>query len=222
MPIRKVVFVFDWDGTLVDSMGGFAEIASKVIARHYGQSPSWGRERYLETSGLPFPLQLEKIFPGDARNRQATDDYDRLKMESYGKAPFFPDVRPALALLKEKGYGLAVSSNNDAALLDQKLGSLVSLFDCVAGFEPGFLKGKAHFDWIRRKLARPNLVFIGDSLHDARMAREAGIPFFARIGTFSEEDFSGMATGCIHNLFDLIGQAGPHLAPTAVSAGIYS
>ncbi|MDO8518742.1 MAG: HAD hydrolase-like protein [Deltaproteobacteria bacterium] len=202
---EKLAFVFDWDGTLVDSMGKFAEIASGVIARHFGRSRAWGKARYLETSGLPFPFQLERIFPGDERNQKAVADYDHLKIESYDSAPFFSDVKPALEWLSGKGVGLAISSNNDYPLLEKKLGALAPLFDCVAGFEPGFLKGKSHFDWIRGRLKGHRLIFVGDSLHDAAMAGGNGIPFYARTGTFTEDDFKlqGIASGCISTLFDL-------------------
>lgn len=203
--LSNVALVFDFDGTLVDSMGGFATIAASVICKHFGKTPAWGKARYLETSGLPFPFQLEKIFPGDPRIPEAVAEYDREKIESYGKASFFPDVKPALEWLCDQGVGLAISSNNDFALLEKKLGTLASLFDCVAGFEPGFLKGRKHFEWIRARLGSPSLLFIGDSLHDAAMAKENNIPFYARLGTFTEEDFlrQGIAKACLDSFSSL-------------------
>ncbi|MDO8519289.1 MAG: HAD hydrolase-like protein [Deltaproteobacteria bacterium] len=201
----NLAVVFDFDGTLVDSMGGFATVASGVICKHFGKTRAWGHTRYLETSGLPFPFQLEKMFPGDLRIPEAVAEYDRIKIESYGKASFFPDVKPALEWLCDQGVGLAISSNNDFAILEKKLGPLASLFDCVAGFEPGFLKGDKHFEWIRARLRDPAMIFIGDSLHDAVMAHKNNIPFYARLGTFTEDDFrqQGIAAGTLDSFSKL-------------------
>lgn len=200
--------VFDLDGTLVDSMRGFAGIASEVMARHHKCDRIWARERYLQTCGLPFPFQLEVIFPGDSRNKVAVLDYDRAKRESYSQAPFFKDAEPALTWLKSQGAVLAVSSNNDHDLMMSKIGALTPLFDHVAGFKPpAFLKGAPHFEWISRQSGIPakKMVFVGDSLHDGVMARDYGLKFIAKTGTFLAQDFQkqGIAMRVIKNLFDL-------------------
>ena len=203
--LENLAVVFDCDGTLVDSMGRFADIASDVIARHFGRDREWGRARYRETSGLPFSYQLEEIFPGSAKIPTAVNEYDKKKWESYAKAPFFPDVFPALEWLVSKGAKIAVSSNNDASLLREKMEPIARWLGCVAGFKPGFLKGRAHFKWIQKSLGRTKMIFVGDSLHDAVMAQESHLPFYARVGTFTEDDFrrQGIAGAVLKDFFAL-------------------
>jgi phosphoglycolate phosphatase-like HAD superfamily hydrolase len=201
--------VFDLDGTLVNSMGEFAGIASEVMARHFKCDRKWAFQRYVQTCGLPFPFQLELIFPGDSRNRLAVENYNRAKREIYAKIPFFHDAGPALTWLRNRGVVLAVSSNNDYEVMLSKITGLGStLFDYVAGFKPpAFLKGPSHFEWLSQQsgIRARKMIFVGDSLHDAVMARDCGLKFIAKLGTFSELDFrkQGIADRVIKNIFDL-------------------
>lgn len=193
-PLAPSAVIFDLDGTLVDSMGGFAQIASDALVRFWACDPQWAAEQYKETSGLPFPFQLEKIFPNDPKNRDAVAYFDEEKRKAYKACPFFPEVRSALENLKAKGVRLAISSNNDQRLVEEKAAQLGFDFDRVLGYRPGFLKGRDHFRWIEHTLKTPppRMLFVGDSLHDGRMAQEYDIAFIARLGTFSRADFEGI------------------------------
>lgn len=52
----------DWDGTDVDTMPSHADLAAKVIRKHFGLTISDARSKYLATTGVPFDGQLEKFF----------------------------------------------------------------------------------------------------------------------------------------------------------------
>lgn len=184
--------IFDFDGTLVDSMTGFGEIAAEVIRHYFDSDPHWARTQYRLTSGLPFPLQMEKIFPGDSRNRKAVDEFNRQKKLCYQGRPFYDDVDPTLHILRKRGFKLAISSNNDPLLVRGRLGTERELFfDWVLGFTPGFLKGKDHFERLKNQsqIDFSQMVFVGDSLHDARMAHQNGVAFIGKAGTFARSDF---------------------------------
>src|SRR5262245_55910893 len=72
--------LFDLDGTQVDTMGGFADIAADVMAARHGVEFDWARGKYLETSGLPFCKQLEVVFPGHPANQAASDEFEARKL----------------------------------------------------------------------------------------------------------------------------------------------
>ena len=75
--VRAVVL--DLDGTLVDTMQTFADVASDVMASAFGISRAWGRARYLQTSGIPFFQQLEIIMPGNSANQRVAQRFERFK-----------------------------------------------------------------------------------------------------------------------------------------------
>ncbi len=203
----KTLVIFDFDGTLVDSMTGFGEIAAEVIRYYFGSDPHWARTQYQLTSGLPFPLQLEKIFPGDYRNLEAVGEFDRQKKLTYQKRPFYEDVDSTMEVLRKRGFRLAISSNNDPHLVRWRLGKEKEcFFDWVLGFTPGFLKGRDHFTKLKTQaqVDFSQMVFVGDSLHDARMAHENGIAFIGKTGTFARSDFQ--ALGFDHLVIDNLAQ----------------
>lgn len=196
MPVPIRIVAFDFDGTVVDSMGGFAELASEILAREHGVTRSEGRGMYIQTSGLPFSEQLEELFPGDRRNRRLASEFEQRKLEGFYARTYFPDVKPGLDFLHSLGLKVAVCSNNSQENVDtfveRNRASTGVAFDYVLGLRPGgFVKGRAHFDYLlaQEKVTKESLVLVGDSIKDAVKARDYGIRFLGRIGTFSKADF---------------------------------
>lgn len=184
--------IFDFDGTIVDSMNAFANIASKVMPRHYAIDTETAKQRYLETSGLPFFQQLEAIFPGNPANAKAAEEYENLKLRNYFDEPLFEDAVETISNLRSRGIKVIVSSNNFQHLVDKFVGRTGIEFDMVLGFKPGFAKGRDHFKHIEEKtgVARNAMTFIGDSIKDGERAADYGIKFIAKEGIFTGIQFS--------------------------------
>ncbi|MCX7679911.1 MAG: HAD-IA family hydrolase [Spirochaetes bacterium] len=192
MKSKIKAYLFDFDGTLVDTMGGFADIAGNVIHNYHPEiSFSEARRRYLETSGVPFFQQLEIIFPAHPKNREIANIFEETKKEGFFRQKFSDDVRVTISELRKQGYIVGVCSNNFQELIDQFIARERLEFDIVLGYREGFEKGKAHFDYVMKKfnLLPHELVFVGDSLKDADKAKANGIRFIALCGTFTAQDF---------------------------------
>ncbi|MFO1462585.1 MAG: HAD hydrolase-like protein [bacterium] len=209
-PPNKSVCVFDFDGTLVDSMGGFADLAAELISDSYGVAAESAREDYLKTSGMPFFQQLQALFPSDARNAGVAAAFEERKRSDYFATPFFQEVPKAIAELQRRGVRAVVSSNNGQELVEAYLQRRPETrFDLVLGFREGFSKGRAHFQQVLSHFAADpsDLLFVGDSLHDARQALEFGVDFVGRVGTFREEQFNEVhpEATTIRGLHELMG-----------------
>jgi phosphoglycolate phosphatase len=197
---RPRAVIFDFDGTLVDTMDGFADIAARVIHRRYGMDATQARSEYLRTSGLPFRQQLELIFPGDARNDEAAREFEDAKVEGFFNEEFSDEVRATIRELRERGLFVVVSSNNTQELVDRFVERDVVKFHMVLGARRDFFKGRDHFDHVRRTLgvSQDEMVFVGDSLKDAEKALSNNVRFVGKLGTFRKRDFQrhfpGIAT----------------------------
>ncbi len=201
------IIVFDLDGTLVDSMSDFTAVAGEVIHKYFQVSLAEATQMYRETSGMPFEFQIKKLFPSHENAALAVQDFETLKLKNYSQAPFFNDVLQVLPALSQAGYKLCVSSNNHEKNVLNKIEPLRQVFDLVLGYKEGFFKGRDHFEFIKNELSlsADNIVFVGDSLNDARTASKNHIQFIARLGTFSNNDFDalGFPVRKVENFYEL-------------------
>jgi phosphoglycolate phosphatase-like HAD superfamily hydrolase len=193
-------YLFDFDGTLVDTMQGFADIAADVIHTHHPEiSLHEARRLYLETSGNPFFKQLEMVLPGDPLNEKMSAIFEERKIEGFFKSTFSDDVRSTIESLRARGDIAGVASNNFQDLIDRFVEREGLAFDVVLGFREGFEKGKQHFDFVieRFSLERSDLTFIGDSLKDAEKAFDNNLKFIGVCGTFNRDDFLGIRSDIV-------------------------
>lgn len=188
---RYRAVLFDFDGTLVDTMGSFADLAGALIAEAHGWTVAEGRAAYLRTSGIPFFQQLEVLFPGDPGNAALVERFETGKLRFYEGKGLLPDVPPAIAALRAHGIRVVVSSNNYTRVVEQFLRTQDVVFDLVLGFGDGQAKGEPHFARTLAELglARHELLFVGDSVRDGELALGAGVAFVGRLGTAPPEAF---------------------------------
>lgn len=185
------VFVFDFDGTIVDSMSAFADIAAAVMPRRLPINSTAARRLYLETSGIPFFQQLEVLFPGDPANKDTAEEFEKAKLEGYFREPLFDDAKDTIDHLRYSGIRTVVSSNNFQNLVDQYLEKNHIQFDMVLGFKENFSKGTDHFKHIEKmwNVDKNSVTYVGDSIKDGERATEYGISFIGKEGTFTRNDF---------------------------------
>ena len=190
--MKTRALLFDFDGTLVDTMEGFADIAGEVIHQFHPEiSYEEARRRYLETSGVPFFQQLEIILPGNPANSKKAAIFEETKKEGFFRSTFSEEVRFVITQLRERGMLVGVSSNNFQYLIEQFIEREGLQFDIVLGFKNGFEKGKHHFEYVLHHfhLKKDELTFVGDSLKDAEKAISNDISFIGLCSTFTKDQF---------------------------------
>ena len=212
MKIKKIkLLTFDLDGTLIDSMPLYAEIATSLLQEYYGLDANHARVEYYRTSGVPFSQQLEKLFPDSSKNIKVAEEFEQKKSNFLLKNSFelSSEVQHALAQLKILSVRIAISTSNTPDNLQALVGDWPVQFDAVLGYESeNFQKGKSHFNFLSSffDLKMKEILFIGDSLDDYRLAKEAGVCFAAVLGSFQAEDFKALDPNilCLRDIPNLL------------------
>ncbi|MHA2055072.1 MAG: HAD family hydrolase [Candidatus Hodarchaeales archaeon] len=201
--------LLDFDGTIIDSMSFLEKNAVSLLVKHFSFSHNEAQEKYRITTGLPFIKQMEIIAPKNQQNDRIVKEFERLKLDLIFEQEPFKDALLVIRKLKNQEYLIGISSGTIESTITEYLGKKdFTLVDDILGFREGFEKGKDHFEFIKAKYSIQNtqILFIGDSLHDAKRARDNNIQFIGRIGMFGETEFDSIIPKCpvINELSELI------------------
>lgn len=176
-PLRLAIF--DFDGTLADSLPWFIDVLDAVAARHNFRKvdPDLAlRLRTMETLAIlrELGIPLWRV-PAIARDLRAR------KMAETPPVPTFAGVRDMLEALKRRGMAIAiVSSDSEGSVrrtLGREMSALVSHFNCSASIFGKAAKLKQVASQSRTPPA--SAIYIGDETRDAEAAAKAGLSFGA-------------------------------------------
>lgn len=223
--VRHVKAVlFDWDGTLVDSLPVKVHNAGRLFQQVYGLIPDRVERAYRTHSGVPRRQLFDAILGefglagmDEATFQNMSADFSAMNREALTEPGMDGVVRPGsretLGHLLDLGCRLFVSSAADGAevrFLADQLGMSV-YFDRsggeVLGSRTGFGKGRGHVEYICREyhLKPRSLLFIGDDLADIRLGREAGIFTVSLAGSCEKETLlAGGAQVVVNSLDELM------------------
>ncbi len=117
------LLIFDWDGTLVDSIGRIVE-AMRVAAVGSGL-PVRSEEAIKGIIGLGLPEAIQTLYPeveeGEPLDRFRRDYGDHYLSLEVRPSPLFPGVAEAMAEFRGSGYQLAVATGKNRRGLDRVL-----------------------------------------------------------------------------------------------------
>ena len=202
------LLIFDWDGTLIDSISSIVECTLATVKEIGLGEPSLGGIR--DAIGLSLRESIERLAPGCEEEvfEEILSVYRRHWLATYGRrAELVPGARVALEELEAAGYLLAVATAKSRSGLDrdtERLG-VTELFRTTRTVSeaPGKPDPKMILDIVAALDARPDeTLMIGDTTHDLEMARNAGV---AALGVCSGSQPRGrleMATplGCLESV----------------------
>ena len=179
-------FVFDLDGTLVDSAPDIGDALGAVLREDGRRALSLDEVRGLIGDGVAVLLQRAWAVTGAPLDPSRLADRVGHFLASYaagghvGTRPY-PGAIEALRSLRARGVRLAICTNKPIGLTHQLLDVLAvaDLFDAVTGGDSLPVR-KPHPDHLLGTLdlldARPGeAIMIGDSANDVAVARAAGV-----------------------------------------------
>lgn len=209
------VVLFDLDGTLVDTMDVYADLAAATIQAFFGLPFDHARAAYLKSSGRPFSDQLALIVPGLRDPSVACNAFEQAKVISATSVSLSESTTLALRSLRRHGIGIAISSNNRQSIVDSFCRRCPFPFDLALGYDEDRKAGKPHFESAARffDCSPRDLLFVGDSLYDAEIAQNYNVPFVGLVGTFSQVDFQMAFPDmvCASSISDIISLLSPPL-----------
>ncbi len=189
------VILFDWDGTLIDSLSVKAGNAGRLFARVWGLSPESVARSYRKHSGIPrrqlfdailldhgLPPLEEELFAELSRQFSALN----LQALSDGQI-LLPQTKQTLQKLVKAGLRLYVSSSAEPTEIEQIATNLGirTYFQEILGSRGEFTKGKPHVKYVlqKEKTHPHKIAFIGDDLADIRLGRQAEVVTIGKAGT---------------------------------------
>ncbi|NMH63717.1 HAD-IA family hydrolase [Shewanella sp. SHSM-M6] len=173
--------IFDWDGTLMDSVGKIVACMARLALELARPVPSEAAIR--DIIGLSMTKALAQLFPHETpqvyRQMQACFRQHYLELDTT-PSPLFEGSRDLLVQLKARGYRLAIATGKgrqglERVLQETGLGEYFDASRCADEAEskphPQMLQQLLH----QLRLGPEQAIMVGDSVHDLFMAKHAGM-----------------------------------------------
>ncbi|MEG1537022.1 MAG: HAD-IA family hydrolase, partial [Clostridiales bacterium] len=171
--------IFDLDGTLSDSLPLIVEASQGALAE---AGVTVSRDRIISYIGFPL-VDTGELLLGSGRGQEYFDLYQKHYHASDKKLMAFPGIVEMLQALKLAGHQVAIATSKKELSAMESLAQIgvVSLLDAVVtvdsacGIKPG--PGPALKAMALLQASPERSLFVGDSLHDLRCAKAAGVAF---------------------------------------------
>ena len=175
------LLVFDWDGTLVDSITWIVECIERAARFCKLRPPTAGDSRRVIGLGLGEAMAV--LYPevsSSTRSRFCTVYRDYFRSREVTPDHLFEGIVEMLGRLKSRGHKLAVATGKTRTGLEVALGStgIAGFFDSTrcadeTASKPNPLMLRQLMSELR--VSSHDTLMIGDSVHDLRMAQNARV-----------------------------------------------
>lgn len=181
MKNRFDLIIFDWDGTLVDSIDWIVTCLQRAAVSCNCTIPE--RQAAKDVIGLSTKNAIQTLFPGadeETRNQLMSCYIEAFFARQISKDDLFAGVYEMLVQLKRAGFQLAVATGKSRVGLDKALQATGTedLFDITRCADETASKPDPAMvlDIIQHvEVANERTLMVGDSIHDMQMALNAQI-----------------------------------------------
>lgn len=191
----KTLIIFDWDGTLMDSIGLIVESMHVAGEAHGFQTTD---KAVQDIIGLSLMNGIEILYPqvNESQKLAIQQSYADHYIANSHRTPLFAPIEGMLQTLQAQGKSLAVATGKKRKGLDRVLDASDShhyfvMTRCAdeAGSKPDPQMLNDILDYTDQQIA--NAVFIGDSIYDIQMATQLGMTSIAvNYGTASQAELA--------------------------------
>ena len=180
-PKKYKTVLFDFDGTVFDTVEGITKSIQYALRKHGREEPL---DRLRCFAGPPLVEKFMEVFGvSQAEAEQLVLDFREryVPVGVYESRPF-PGIQAFLGELRAAGLTLGIATSKPQAMAELLLerSGLLSCFDTVVGSGPA-LNNEQKWQIVERAMKRcgggpSSAVLIGDTKYDAVGAALAGIP----------------------------------------------
>ncbi|MDC0931474.1 HAD-IIIA family hydrolase [Methylophilaceae bacterium] len=184
MKTRFELIIFDWDGTLSDSVGLITDLMIQSFLLHNASPPS--RMEVADILGIKLSEAFKILLKEKDQNASELifNSYIDLYNQSSNKVKLFDGVELGIKELHRYGYKIAIATGGGRNYLDSCLAqtSIKDFINVTKTSDDCFSKPHPQMcnEILNELIIEPEKsIVIGDSIHDLQMAKNAGIPSLA-------------------------------------------
>ena len=184
MMTRFELIIFDWDGTLSDSVGLITDLMIQSFLLHNVSPPS--RMEVANILGIKLSEAFKILLKEKDQNASELifNSYIDLYNQSSNKVKLFDGVELGIRELHRYGYKIAIATGGGRNYLDSCLAqtSIKDYINVTKTSDDCFSKPHPQMcnEILNELIIEPEKsIVIGDSIHDLQMAKNAGISSLA-------------------------------------------
>ncbi|MGB2963524.1 MAG: HAD hydrolase-like protein [Anaerolineales bacterium] len=172
--------IWDWNGTLLDDIDLCVKTINDLLVKRH--LPGISQEEYLETFEFPVSTYYQKI--GFSFELEPFSEISKEFITAYEKGrrgcQLMPGARETLEVLSSNGYTQSILSASkqtylNQAVIDYGINHHFSSINGLDNYHAAGKSGIARQFMDTQKLAPEDILLIGDTKHDAEIARLLGI-----------------------------------------------
>ncbi len=175
------LLIWDWNGTLLDDVA-LCNDCLNLLLKEFGYAPRYDRDAYKEIFDFPIIDYYRRAgFDFDVHPyAELAERFVQIYNEHWPKCTLCPGSAAALEKAHGAGLGQIILSASERTALETQVRQfgLYDYFDELVGQSDYYAHGKleAARQWLSRQQPDPGrTLLIGDSLHDAQVARQLGV-----------------------------------------------